>query len=164
MIFQVMKGMIDYFHDDVRRINHALKVFNFSMLLSADEGMEPAAKETLAYASLLHDIGIKEAERKHGSTAGNFQELEGPPAAREILEKMEIDPTVIERICFLIGHHHSYSYIDGKDFQILVEADFLVNIFEDDINQAEIESIRKKIFKTFSGNALLTKMYPGRIT
>lgn len=38
---------------------------------------------------------------------------------------------VIDRVCYLVGHHHTYDNIDGMDYQILVEADFLVNLFED---------------------------------
>ena len=43
-------------------------------------------------AAVLHDIGIREAERKHGSSAGKYQEVEGPPIARRILEKLSVDP------------------------------------------------------------------------
>ena len=66
---------------------------------------------------------------------------------------------IINRVCFLIGHHHSYSQIDGIDYQILVEADFLVNIYEDNMNESQIKSIRNKIFKTKSGISIIDSMY-----
>jgi hypothetical protein len=59
----------------------------------------------------------------------------------------------------MIGNHHSYKNIDGLDFQILVEADFLVNIYEDNLDKGAIESIRKKIFKTATGLKILNSMY-----
>jgi hypothetical protein len=52
---------------------------------------------------LLHDIGIHEAERKHNSRAGNWQELEGPPVAKELLKAIDLDDAVKERVLFLIG-------------------------------------------------------------
>ena len=51
--------------------------------------------------------------------------------------------------------------IDGIDFQILVEADFLVNIFEDSLGREAIESIGVRIFKTEGGKSLLKTMYLG---
>lgn len=39
-------------------------------------------------------------------------------------------PKVAERVSYLVGHHHTYDHIDGMDYQILVEVDFLVNFNE----------------------------------
>ena len=39
---------------------------------------------------------------------------------------------MIRRVEYLVGHHHTYKDIDGLDYQILVEADFLVNILKMD--------------------------------
>ena len=61
-----------------------------------------------------------------------------------MLEETDLDDEIIDRVCFLIGNHHSYQKIDGNDFQILVEADFLVNAFEDQLSVHSIESVRKK--------------------
>jgi hypothetical protein len=41
----------------------------------------------------------------------------------------------------------------------LVEADFLVNIFEDELEKHSIKNIKEKIFKTKSGIKLLEKLY-----
>jgi hypothetical protein len=66
---------------------------------------------------------------------------------------------VIDRVCFITGNHHTYTKIDGIDFQILVEADFLVNIFEDDLGREATESTGVRIFKTEAGKNLLRTMY-----
>ncbi len=76
-----------------------------------------------------------------------------------MLEKLEVKPEIIERVCYLIGNHHSYSKIEGLDFQILVEADFLVNIFEDEMNKSMLAGIREKYFNTATGKALLQSIY-----
>ena len=59
----------------------------------------------------------------------------------------------------MIGHHHTYKNIEGMDYQILVEADFLVNIYEDEIKKDAVEYVKSNIFKTESGKQLLTNMY-----
>lgn len=59
---------------------------------------------------------------------------------------MGIENYLIDRICYLIGHHHTYDNIEGLDYQILVEADFLVNLYEDDINRHGIEQAYQQIF------------------
>ncbi len=154
-----MAEMISHFQSDVRRINHALKVLDFAYILSKEIITDRKTRETIYFTAILHDIGIKEAERKYNSTAGNYQEIEGPPIAHRILTNLCIDEKIIDRVCFIIGNHHSYSKIDDMDFQIIVEADFLVNIFEDDMNKAAISNIYNNIFKTESGKRLFGTMY-----
>ena len=99
----------------------------------------------------MHDIGIKIAEQKYNSSNGKYQELEGPAPARERLEKLQVDTAVIDRVCFLIAHHHTYNNIDDLDYQILVEADFLVNLYEDNCSKQAIENALNRIFKTKTG-------------
>lgn len=157
MIAAVLNRMIAYNGTDTRRVAHALKVFAFAHALSGD--MEPRARRTLLLAAILHDIGIHNAERKYQSSAGPYQELEGPPVAREILAAEGVPPETVERACFLIGHHHSYAAVDGEDFQILIEADFLVNIDEDRLPVDAIRTIRDRYFRTAAGRAALTALY-----
>jgi len=159
MMHRVINKMVMYFKDDVRRINHALKVYAYAHALAGLEGL-PAKKGLIVdLAAVLHDIGIKEAERKYNSSAGRYQEMEGPPVAKQILAAFNVEKEIIDRVCFLVGNHHSYQKIDGIDFQILIEADFIVNIYEDNISKNTIESIKNKYFKTASGIKMLEKMY-----
>jgi HD superfamily phosphodiesterase len=151
--------MILYNGRDVRRIQHALKVFAFAQHIGVREQCSTKQMSIVAYAAILHDIGIHEAEKKYHSSAGKLQEIEGPPVAREMLTAVGAPDAIIKRVCFIIGKHHSYNSIDGIDFQIVVEADFLVNIFEDAMNAASIISARKTVFKTQTGIALLESMY-----
>lgn len=159
VVSKVMEDMIKYFDGDVRRINHALKVYSFSKTIGELENLDKDNQLILELAAILHDIGIKNSEIKYNSSAGNYQEIEGPPVAKEILKKYDLKDEVIERICFLIGNHHSYNNIDREDFQILVEADFLVNIFEDSIKSGLIGVIEDKYFKTQAGKRLIENMY-----
>ncbi|MDF2612894.1 MAG: putative superfamily hydrolase, metal-dependent [Clostridia bacterium] len=151
--------MIKYFGSDVRRINHALKVHSFSKLILISENVSNTEQFIIETAALLHDIGIKEAERKYHSSSGHYQEIEGPPVAKQLLSLFSIDESILNRILYLIGSHHSYSKIDSLDFQILVESDFLVNIYEDGIDKAHIVSLKEKYFKTASGKDLIASMF-----
>ena len=65
----------------------------------------------------------------------------------------------IERICWLVGHHHTYHICEDLDYQILIEADFLVNLFEDEESPNAIRAVRKNIFRTESGIRILETMY-----
>jgi hypothetical protein len=89
----------------------------------------------------------------------NHQQTEGPPEAEKLLEKLEVEAPIIERVCWLIAHHHTYDRIEGTDYQILVEADFLVNAYEDALSPDAIAAFGKKIFRTKAGKYLLETMY-----
>ena len=66
---------------------------------------------------------------------------------------------VIERVCFLIAHHHTYHDIDGLDYQILLEADFLVNAYEDQLGKDAIRQVCQRVFRTASGIRLLKETF-----
>jgi len=158
-INDILIAMIKYFGSDVSRINHSLKVHAFSRSIGEKEGLHGEELYILEVASILHDIGIKVSEEKYNSSAGNYQEIEGPGVARELLYPFELEEKILGRICFLIGNHHTYSKIDLLDFQILVEADFLVNIYEDNIDKKSVAIVKEKCFKTSTGIEYLTSMY-----
>jgi HD superfamily phosphodiesterase len=157
----VVSDMISYNAGDARRIAHALKVYSFAKTIGVLENLNSETQQTLELSAILHDIGIHMSEQKYGSSAGNYQELEGPPIARRLLQKYELPADMLERICFLIGHHHTYHKVDGIDYQILLEADFLVNAYEDSMSQKQIASVREKVFKTKTGILFLDKIYKG---
>ena len=53
----------------------------------------------------------------------------------------------------------TYDNIEGLDYQILVEADFLVNLYEDDVNRHGIEQAYQQIFRTQTGKEIFNQMY-----
>jgi HD superfamily phosphodiesterase len=155
----IINEMIRYYAKDPRRVNHFLKVFSFAKSIGELEKLNGETQDVLEVAAIMHDIGIKISEEKYNSSAGNYQEIEGPSVAREMLSKFKFDEKFIDRVCYLIGHHHTYSKIDGIDYQILIEADFLVNIYEDAIKNTQIKSIKEKYFKTKAGTEFLINLY-----
>ena len=124
MIEQVLLKMIEYYRGDPRRVNHFLKVFGYAKAIGAGEKLDNNTQEILEIAALTHDIGIRNSEAKYGSSAGKYQQIEGPPEAEMLLRELNVDVVIIERVCWLIAHHHTYNNIEGLDYQILIEADF----------------------------------------
>ena len=66
---------------------------------------------------------------------------------------------IIDRVCYIVEHHHTLSAIDGQDFQAVVEADLLVNMYDDHLDKETIRKIRDRIFKTRKGTQLVNEMY-----
>jgi putative nucleotidyltransferase with HDIG domain len=124
---QVKTAMENYFGQDRNRIDHALQVADFAreLLRSVD-----ADEQLTLSAAYLHDIGIHEAERKHGSNAGKYQELEGPAIAASLLGSLGAEPGFIRSVCEMVGKHHTPAAIDSPEFRILWDADALVNLGE----------------------------------
>ena len=159
MTEQLIMKMTEYYHGDPKRIQHFLKVHDFSRTIGLLEGMSPEQLFILETAAVVHDIGIKVCEEKYGSCEGKLQEKEGPDIARRMLSELLYDETVVDRVCYLVGHHHTYTDIDGLDYQILVEADFLVNLYEDDTPMENIKKAYERIFKTESGLKICREMF-----
>lgn len=151
--------MIAYYDGDPKRIQHFTKVHSYARLIGIGEELDDASLFILEAAAYTHDIGIRVAEEKYGRCDGKLQEKEGPIIAQKMLSQLGFENYIVERICFLIGHHHTYDNIDGLDYQILVEADFLVNLYEDDAGNRAIDKAYKRIFKTETGKKIFRLMF-----
>ena len=153
-------AMIDYNNGDPKRIQHTTKVHAYASMIGKCEGLDEDTLFILESAALVHDIGIRASEKKYGHQNGKLQEQEGPAVAREMLTRLGgFTDHQIERICWLVGHHHTYHVCEDLDYQILIEADFLVNLFEDEESPNAIRAVRKNIFRTESGTRMLETMY-----
>lgn len=159
--FTLYNEMLALFSGDARRCQHFIKVASLAKHLAESEGADAELIELVEAAGLVHDCGIKIGEAKYGAghCTGKIQEEEGPAVARELLQKVGYEDAKVERICYLVGHHHTYNNIDGLDYQILVEADFLVNFYEDGTPKENIAKAVERIFRTQSGLALAKTMF-----
>jgi len=157
---KVEQAMKEYFGVDRRRIDHALRVTGFAEeILTA----EPGDRELVIAAALLHDIGIREAERKFGSSAGDLQEQEGPPVAREILSSLGYPEPFIREVCEIIASHHSPGEIDTENFRVIWDADWLVNLGDEvgTDDRERLAAIIGKVMMTDTGKAIGGKIYLG---
>ncbi len=145
------------------RVQHFLKVYAFCQVIGRQEGIPAPVQQILETAAIVHDIGIRPSLKKYGSSAGAYQQIEGPAEAEKMLEELHYPAQMIERVSYLVGHHHTYQDIQGLDYQILVEADFLVNMFEEHMDAEQIRGVREKIFRTRTGKDLLDQMFLRRV-
>ena len=153
-------AMIDYNNGDPKRIQHTTKVHAYASLIGKHEGLDEETLFILESAALVHDIGIRASEQKYGYQNGKLQEQEGPAVAREMLTKIGgYTDQQIERICWLVANHHTYHVCEDLDYQILIEADSLVNLFEDNESMNAISAVRRNIFRTDSGTKMIETMF-----
>jgi hypothetical protein len=110
----------------------------------------------------LHDIGIKEGERKFNSSAAKYQHSEGPPVAREILTKLKANEGLTDEVCDIIGHHHHPRPEETVNFKVLYDADLITNLAEkhqeSPLDPERLQSIIGKSFLTVGGRQLAEKI------
>ena len=150
-IGSVVSAMIDYLHGNLHEVEHLLKVYGYAKAIGEMEGLDPRTQRTLEIAAVVHDIGIPRAIEKYGSDAGPHQEELGPAEAQTLLENLGCDGETIARVCHLVGHHHSYDQVDGVDYRILLEADFLVNASHNHLSREAVSRARESFFRTETG-------------
>ena len=158
-IEKLLTAMMEYDHGDVPRIQHFVKVYEFARMIGLMEGLDSKTQFTLESAAVVHDIGIHISEQKYGSSSGKYQELEGPAEAKKLLDGLEWPADVTERVGYLVGHHHTYHDMDGMDYQILIEADYLVNASEKTYSPANVQNFMNTNMKTESGKKLAKALF-----
>ncbi|MDD2853293.1 MAG: HD domain-containing protein [Desulfuromonadaceae bacterium] len=137
-------------------IEHTTRVLSNAEFILNGESITGTTWEIVSLAAVLHDIGAIEAQKKHGSMEGHFQEIEGPPIAQSILERIGVPAATANRVCYIVGNHHTPAKIDGIDFQIIWEADYL-EYLQFGEKEKGLDTLRQKIaenFKTITGRNL----------
>lgn len=157
-IKQLFLKMIDFDHD-ADLIQHCTKVHSYCRLIADCEGVDAHTAEVLEAAALVHDIAIPLCNEKYGRHPGNLQEKEGPALARAMLRNLDFTEDEIQRVCTLVGEHHTYLPMDGIDHQILAEADFIVNSFENGLTKEACQNTYRNIFKTDTGKRIYAAMF-----
>lgn len=156
----LMQAIIKYDGGDVPRIQHFVKVHDFARMIAIAEGMNEEELFVLEAAAILHDVGIHVSEAKYGNCQGKHQEELGPAEAMKVLAEVDgFTDEQKERICWLIAHHHTYTDVTSQDHRILLEADFLVNSFEDNVSKDGIIAFRKNVFRSASAIKMLNEMW-----
>lgn len=155
VIEKIIEEMKEVFKEIPFGIDHTMKVLKNAEDIMKGENIQEEEKELIRIVAILHDIGAVEAQKKYGSIDGVYQEKEGPAVARKILENVGYNKN-IDRICFIIGNHHTPSKIDGIDFQIQWEADLLENmtVMDKEKQQQEIRKCIEENFKTKTGKEI----------
>ena len=159
---RLIEAMMDLYRGDAKRIQHFLKVWGFAKTIGELEGLGEQTQFILETAAIVHDIGIHTCEEKYGNCAGKLQEIEGAPLAEKLLTQLGYEQEVVDRVSWLVGHHHTYADVTDIDHQILLEADFLVNSFEDAMEPEQVRRFCEAVFRTKAGTRLLNLQWGER--
>lgn len=159
LIAAAIEKMIDFYEGNIHDIDHFLKVWALAKTIGEAEGLDKKTQELLEIAAVVHDIACPLCREKYGDTDGKHQEEESAPLVDAFLNELPVGMLNVERVKWLVEHHHTYTNVDGMDYQILLEADFLVNAGESGYSKEAIENACEKVFHTATGTHLLKSMY-----
>lgn len=158
-ISQIMEKMIAFSNGNIHDIDHLIRVWTYAKTIGELEGLDQQTQFILEIAAITHDIACPLCREKYGNTSGKHQETEGALMVRDFLAETGMSEGQIERVAFLVGHHHTLADIDGMDYQILVEADYIANATENGYSKENAANFMTKIMKTQSGKRLLTTVF-----
>lgn len=153
-IAQIMKKMIEFSEGNIHDIDHFLHVWSYAKMIGELENIDDETQYILEVAAITHDIACPLCREKYGNTNGKYQEEEGIPLVTEFLSDTGMTEKQINRVAYLVGHHHTYVNIEGMDYQILIEADYIVNACESGYSRQNIENFLEKIMRTESGRSV----------
>ena len=157
-ISKLTKYMMEYYND-VRFSEHSIKAYAYAHAIAEGENLSDNDKLILCAAAILHDIGIPPAIKIHGSSKGEYQEAEGAKLVPKMLENAEIKG-ITEQVTWLVGNHHTHELAkDNLLLQILMEADYLVNLAEGKASEEKILEVLDGFFVTETGKGYLRGMF-----
>ncbi len=158
-VSEIMVKMIEYSNGNIHDIGHLTHVWTYAKTIGELEGLDRETQFILEAAAITHDIACPLCREKYGSADGKRQEEEGPALARAFLADTGMTPAQIERVAYLVGHHHTLHGIDGMDYQILIEADYIVNACEGGYDKKTVEAFIEKHMRTESGRRLARTVF-----
>jgi HD superfamily phosphodiesterase len=159
LIQNILERMIVYSEGNLHDIDHFIRVWAYAKLIGELEKLNSETQFILESAAITHDIACPLCRKKYGNSNGKLQEKEGEILVREFFSDSELTARQIDRIAFLVAHHHTLANIDSKDWQILVEADYIANALENGYNKNNIQNFIEKIARTESGKKIIREVF-----
>ena len=153
-ISRIMEKMISFSDGNIHDIDHFVRVWNYAKTIAELEEIDSETQYILEVAAITHDIACPLCREKYGNTNGKHQEEEGILLVKAFLSDSGMTKAQIDRVAFLVGHHHTFKGIDGLDWQILIEADYIANATENGYTKENVKESIQKIMKTESGKRL----------
>ena len=158
-VSQIMEKMIAFSKGNTHDIDHLIRVWTYAKTIGELEGLDKDTQFVLEVAAITHDIACPLCREKYGSTNGKFQETEGSLMVRDFLKNSGLTQEQIDRVSWLVGHHHTFQGIDGADYQILIEADYIANASENGYPESSIRNFMEKWMKTESGIQMIKDVF-----
>ena len=153
-VSELTEKMIRFLSGNLRDINHFMAVWSYARTIGKLEHLDSETQFILEVAAVIHDIACPLCRQKYGNADGKNQEKESEPLVREFLTDTGLNDELIDRVVFLVSHHHTLTGIDGMDYQILIEADYIVNAMENMYSRENMENFIDQVMKTESGKRL----------
>lgn len=158
-IAEMITKMIDFYQGSLHDINHFIKVWTYAKTIGELEHLDADTQFILEAAAVVHDIACPLCREKYGNADGKHQEAESPALLYEFLKDSGLSAAQIDRIVYLVSHHHTLDHIEGIDYRILIEADYIVNADESNYSAENIANFDKNYFKTHAGHSLLHSVF-----
>ena len=158
-IAEFMEKMIVFSKENMHDIDHFMKVWAYAKTIGELENIDDETQYILEIAALTHDIACPLCREKYGNTNGKYQEEEGAWLVKDFLADMGLTSVQIERVAYLVGHHHTFQRIDGLDYRILIEADFIVNAAECAYSKENIANFAETIMRTNSAKRITAEVF-----
>lgn len=158
-IAQIMEKMLAFSEGNIHDIDHLLRVWSYAKTIGELEGLDRDTQFVLEAAAIVHDIACPLCREKYGNTNGKYQEKEGELMVRAFFAGSDLSAAQIDRIAWLVAHHHTFNDIEGIDYQILVEADYIANASENGYDRKNIENFMARIMKTDSAVRLTKAVF-----
>ncbi len=156
---QILQKMIAFSNGNIHDIDHFIRVWTYARMIGKLEQLDGETQYILEAAAITHDIACPLCREKYGNTDGRHQEEEGEHMAREFLADTGMTSAQIERVAFLVGHHHTLAGITGADWQILTEADYISNAMENRFREEQVKTYLRQYVRTVSGRHLLEDIF-----
>ncbi len=158
-IAEITERMIAYSEGNQKDISHFLKVWAYAKTIGELEQLGEETQFLLEAEAVIHDIACPLCRKKYGNTNGVNQEKESAPLVYAFLQDTDIRDEQKERIAYVVSHHHTYEGVDGIDWQILLEADFLVNAEENGYPKETVRTFRDTVAVTDAAKRILNSVY-----
>lgn len=158
-ISELISRMIDFYNGNLHDIDHFIKVWTYTKTIGELEHLDEETQFILETAAIVHGIACPLCREKYGNADWKHQEAEGPTLTADFLKDTGMSAAQVDRVSFLVGHHHTLDNIEGIDYQILIEADYIVNAGESSYSAENIAYFDRKFFKTQAGHALLHSVF-----
>ncbi|MBQ6383150.1 MAG: phosphohydrolase [Clostridia bacterium] len=158
-VSQIMEKMIRSSGGNIHDIEHFMKVWSYAKTIGELEKLDPETQFILEAEAITHDIACPMCREKYGNANGKLQEKESPALISAFFSDTDLTESQVERVSFVVGHHHTYEGVDGLDWQILLEADFIVNASENEYPGENLRKFLETHARTESGKKLIQEVF-----
>ena len=135
-----MEKMIKTSGGNIHDIEHLVKVWSYAKTIGELEALDDETQFLLEAEAITHDVACPVCHERYGNANGKLQEQESPSLIKAFFADMDLAEAQTARISHVVGHHHTYEGVDGQDWQILLEADYIVNASENGYTKENIRN------------------------